>query len=327
MKMVRYLFAVVMMLAAVGLKAAEVTEHPLFKPLEGSVFDAENSSFSDYDALKVSYRGESGALSEAEGQYWILKYQAEGLSRSDIKNAFVANMADLGAEVYEEKSNRARFRYVDDEGVVSWVRLDVESRRGLYSLKILQELPLSAAVEFELDSFETALFDEGRASVYGLLFAPDGDRLLPGSGLVLDEIAEVLSSRSFVAIEIQGHTDNSGSRSVNSRLSKARAETVRDALILFGIDPDKVSFKGVSGNEPIADNKTAAGRRLNRRIDFVMAEAARSAAAEADDPNAAEEYAEEKAQRAGDGVVDGVDRQVDRAVDRSVDSVLDRIFK
>ena len=326
MKMVRYLFAVVMMLAAVGLKAAEVTEHPLFKPLEGSVFDAENSSFSDYDSLKVSYRGESGALSEAEGQYWILKYQADGLSRSDIKDAVVAAMADLGAEVYEQKANRARFRYVDDEGVVSWVRLDVESRRGLYSLKILQELPLGAAVEFELDSFETALFDEGRASVYGLLFAPDGDRLLPGSGLVLDEIAEVLSSRSFVAIEIQGHTDNAGSRSVNNRLSKARAETVRDALILFGVDPGKVSFKGVSGNEPIADNETAAGRRMNRRIDFVMTEPVRGNNADADDPNAAEEYAEEKAQRAGDGVVDGVDRQVDRAVDRSVDSVLDRIF-
>lgn len=69
-------------------------------------------------------------------------------------------------------------------------------------------------------------------------------------------------------VEIGGHTDSTGDEDYNLKLSRERAETVRDALIKRGVAPQRLVAKGYGESEPIAPNLTRAGRAKNRRVDF-----------------------------------------------------------
>jgi OmpA-OmpF porin, OOP family len=70
-------------------------------------------------------------------------------------------------------------------------------------------------------------------------------------------------------VEIQGHTDNIGTRNYNIRLSLARAQAVCDYLTAKGIAKDRLIIKGFGPDRPIAKNDTSEGRGQNRRITFM----------------------------------------------------------
>lgn len=72
---------------------------------------------------------------------------------------------------------------------------------------------------------------------------------------------------SATTIKITGHTDSSGKPEYNQKLSVKRAEAVRDYLISLGADASKMEVSGMGETKPIADNKTAAGRAKNRRVE------------------------------------------------------------
>jgi outer membrane protein OmpA-like peptidoglycan-associated protein len=68
---------------------------------------------------------------------------------------------------------------------------------------------------------------------------------------------------------IAGHTDSKGSASYNWKLSKRRAEAVKDFLVFsHGIDPERLFVKAYGENKPLAGNDTDSGRALNRRVEF-----------------------------------------------------------
>jgi len=70
--------------------------------------------------------------------------------------------------------------------------------------------------------------------------------------------------------EIQGHTDSVGSERTNELLSDRRANAVMDYLVANGIDQDRLTAKGYGEANPIATNKTAAGRKNNRRVEVIL---------------------------------------------------------
>jgi len=73
-----------------------------------------------------------------------------------------------------------------------------------------------------------------------------------------------------VKIDVLGHTDNTGTDAENEKLSQKRAEAVAQYFTKKGISADRISSKGFGSTEPIADNKTAAGRAQNRRTEFLF---------------------------------------------------------
>lgn len=101
-----------------------------------------------------------------------------------------------------------------------------------------------------------------------ILFEIGSDVLTPESRLVVESIADVLSQYPESSVEIDGHTDASGNSAANLALSQLRANTVRDYLVTLGISAQRLTAYGFGDGVPIADNATAAGRRLNRRIEF-----------------------------------------------------------
>jgi OmpA-OmpF porin, OOP family len=87
---------------------------------------------------------------------------------------------------------------------------------------------------------------------------------------LLDEVARALAENPSVRVRVEGHTDSQGGARTNLRLSRARAAAVRRYLIAHGIDKNRIVSQGYGEEKPIADNRTAAGRAQNRRVEFVI---------------------------------------------------------
>lgn len=114
------------------------------------------------------------------------------------------------------------------------------------------------------------LFQKGARSVIlrGVTFQTGRATLTPEARTVLRDIAEQLVENPQYRVQISGHTDNSGSRAKNLRLSIARARTVETFLEANGVPTAQVTSKGFGPDVPIAGNKTAADRAKNRRVEI-----------------------------------------------------------
>jgi outer membrane protein OmpA-like peptidoglycan-associated protein/tetratricopeptide (TPR) repeat protein len=92
--------------------------------------------------------------------------------------------------------------------------------------------------------------------------------LKPESQVELDKLVQLLKDNPALAIQINGHTDNIGKPADNLILSQNRAKAVVSYLTSKGIEAKRLSFKGWGDEQPIADNKTEAGRARNRRTEL-----------------------------------------------------------
>ncbi len=84
----------------------------------------------------------------------------------------------------------------------------------------------------------------------------------------LKQLYKLLLQYPDLNIKIIGHTDSQGSDAYNKNLSYRRAKSVRQTLLRWGIDENRITIEGRGEREPIADNATAEGRQLNRRVVF-----------------------------------------------------------
>ena len=102
------------------------------------------------------------------------------------------------------------------------------------------------------------LFDTGKYTLH------------PATREKLARLSGIMLAHSGLNLEIEGHTDSTGSDELNQTLSLRRSETVRAYLIEQGLVGDKVTAKGFGKTMPVADNSTAAGRQQNRRVEIVV---------------------------------------------------------
>lgn len=110
----------------------------------------------------------------------------------------------------------------------------------------------------QLTTNERLLFDPGKAEIgpYGMVY--------------IERVANILKNKTHANVAIEGHTDNTGSSSLNQQLSQARANAVKDALVKYGIHSERLQTRGFGMSNPIADNNTAEGRQANRRTEIIV---------------------------------------------------------
>jgi outer membrane protein OmpA-like peptidoglycan-associated protein len=105
-----------------------------------------------------------------------------------------------------------------------------------------------------------------------VLFKTNGVDLLPSAATSLDRLAAYLKDNPASTVQVEGYTDRSGSADYNIGLSQRRAEAVRQALVARGIDPTRIQARGYGQAAPVANNDTAEGRQMNRRVEVVISD-------------------------------------------------------
>ncbi|HEU4554006.1 MAG TPA: OmpA family protein [Chitinophaga sp.] len=108
-----------------------------------------------------------------------------------------------------------------------------------------------------------------REAIQNLEFETGKSSIKPSSYASLNRVAELLKAKGF-SLKLAGHTDNVGTEANNMRLSKDRAESVKQYLVDRGANPSRIEATGYGESQPIASNKTAAGRQKNRRVEFTL---------------------------------------------------------
>jgi outer membrane protein OmpA-like peptidoglycan-associated protein len=103
-----------------------------------------------------------------------------------------------------------------------------------------------------------------------IFFATDKTQILPRSFAMMNEVTEALKQRPSIRVRIEGHTDSRGTHEHNMTLSQGRANSVRQYLVDHGVDPTRMDSIGYGPDRPLATNKTAAGREMNRRVEFFI---------------------------------------------------------
>ena len=121
----------------------------------------------------------------------------------------------------------------------------------------------------DMSAVEKAIAETGKFVTNNILFETGKATLKPESMTEIQKVADYMKKNPSVRFEVQGHTDNQGSDAVNDPLSQQRAEAVVKALEGLGCDGFNLRAVGKGSHEPVADNKTDAGRAKNRRVEFI----------------------------------------------------------
>ncbi len=138
-------------------------------------------------------------------------------------------------------------------------RRDAEARQ----LRMQQELARIAATKQESRGLVVTLPS-------GIFFDSGKSTLKSGAKKTLDRIAQQLTGDSAIKVVVEGHTDSTGSAEKNMALSEKRAQAVRDYLVSKGVPDAQITSAGKGESEPLATNKTVAGRQQNRRVELVI---------------------------------------------------------
>ena len=124
------------------------------------------------------------------------------------------------------------------------------------------EVSRTADNQLKLEIPSDVSFDVGKADIK------------PKMRPVLDKFAQSLNTYPGTTVHIVGHTDSTGSDAINNPLSVDRAASAREYIVQHGVEGRRVSIDGRGSREPIADNGTAKGRAMNRRVDIFVGEPA-----------------------------------------------------
>jgi outer membrane protein OmpA-like peptidoglycan-associated protein/outer membrane protein assembly factor BamB len=113
--------------------------------------------------------------------------------------------------------------------------------------------------------------EQGRTIVMdSIYFEIDRAYLKKESLDVLDRVIAILKKNPSMKIEVRGHTDSTGEKAHNQRLSERRADAVVEYMIKNGISPERLAAVGFGAEKPIASNAEEEGRKKNRRTEFYI---------------------------------------------------------
>ncbi|KAA9041162.1 OmpA family protein [Ginsengibacter hankyongi] len=126
------------------------------------------------------------------------------------------------------------------------------------------------ASNFGCPVIDVVVVEKVNKAAKNIFFATGSSKLLAKSYKSLKDVAQILKDNPSYKIDVDGYTDITGSADKNQTLSENRANSVKQYLIANGVDESRITATGHGINDPIADNKTAAGRSKNRRVEMKL---------------------------------------------------------
>jgi len=214
---------------------------------------------------KVLSRMHLSKVSGDVSNYFNIKYSDFYSDKKDwvlVEKEFVAKGTEKYMIIGNFKSNKRTQKFRTKRNVTqgSYYYLDMVRVSPADGYANAVE-PKDTEVIFELDKIHT---------FKNLLFDFDTYVLRPSAQKELKDISNYLTNNIRLKIKINGHTDGIGSKTYNKLLSKNRAKAVAQYLIHTGISKDRITYIGFGSTNPIKTNATSAGRKTNRRVEFVI---------------------------------------------------------
>jgi len=203
------------------------------------------------------------AITELTNKRQAAEAQAQQLQQQVVAAEAAAQKASEAAQQAQTQATQAQQQQQATQAELEKTRQelaarDAETRR----LRMQNELARLAA---------TKTSDRGLiVTLPGIFFDTGKTSLKAGAKSTLTKIADQLKSDASVRISVEGHTDSVGSEDSNMKLSEQRSNAVRDFLVNAGVPADHITASGKGEAEPVATNKTAAGRQQNRRVELVI---------------------------------------------------------
>ncbi|MDN3680717.1 OmpA family protein [Vibrio tapetis subsp. quintayensis] len=184
-----------------------------------------------------------------------LEYQLIGGIGSGDTGGLAAHLVSIGLS----------YHFGSDEPAVATQAAPVEPRPTV----VEEPAPVVVAAAPVVVAPKTITFQSKK----GVGLYESGSNKLSKAGLdQFDELVTLLTTYPQADVTVTGHTDSSGSAKFNQQLSEKRAQAVADYLISEGVEPSRIKVEGEGEASPIASNKTAAGKEMNRRVEVTIDE-------------------------------------------------------
>jgi len=152
---------------------------------------------------------------------------------------------------------------IEDQGPFM---IEVEANGYFFTNEIYQ---FPAGQTFTSKNFSLKKMETGVKFVMkSILFNSGKATLKAESYAEMDKLADLLLKNDKIRVEVSGHTDNVGSASINKKVSRTRALTVKNYLVSRGVEQDRIEYEGYGFEQPIAPNDTPEGREQNRRVEI-----------------------------------------------------------
>lgn len=209
------------------------------------------------------------AASQAEAQ---AKAQAEEDARKRAQAEADRAMAEKGqaeAQLQQAQADAARAAALAEQ---QKAQAEAERQRQAADEAIRQKEAMRQRLLDQLNQvLETKDTDRGLVvSMPDVLFDSGSYTLKPAARERLARISGIVLAYPDLRLEIEGHTDSVGSDAYNQSLSEKRAASVRDYLVGNNVSINNVIARGFGKTRPVADNSTAKGRQLNRRVEMIV---------------------------------------------------------
>ncbi len=236
------------------------------------------------------------AVQSAEADPNVAKYSALDLdaAKKDLevaeaaaahhKNAEVSQPAYLAAQTARLAQVRAAAKADDArvaEGQAERDRIQLAARSREVNTAVAQRnealqqrdqaAEQASRLQGEIEKLKATPTPRGLLLTLGdVLFDTGKAELKPGASIKLDQLAQFLKEHPDRRVQIEGFTDSVGSDAYNQELSQRRADAVKSALLLRGVDPSRIATEGYGKAYPVASNSDSGGRQLNRRVEVVI---------------------------------------------------------
>ncbi len=197
-------------------------------------------------------------------------------SQGAVPNASLVIAGPNGKELRASSDNEGAFKFENvPPGAIS-ITVDAQGYLALVqsaTVKIRQDNNVDLSVLKKPKNPLVQVTDKEITIKQQIQFALDSAVILPESTGLMTEIADtIIKTPRITRVEVQGHTDNTGTPDHNKILSEQRANAVRDWLTSHGVGPDRLVARGYGQDKPLVPNVTPAMKAKNRRVQFIIVE-------------------------------------------------------
>ncbi|MGH9499247.1 MAG: OmpA family protein [Terriglobales bacterium] len=213
---------------------------------------------------------EAQAKAEADARASaVAEAQAKAQAEEDLRRRQQAEAEQAAAEKAQAAAQAEQQKAQIEAGKA---RLAAEEAERQKQEAIRQKEEMRARLLKQLNQvLETRDTDRGLVvSMPDVLFDTGQFTLKPAARERLARISGIVLAYPDLKLQIEGYTDSTGSDEFNLRLSEKRAASVRDYLVDASVPLNNIVVRGLGKEDPIADNKSAAGRKLNRRVEMIV---------------------------------------------------------